>query len=86
MPEQSDGRFAAVRHPSPGAGSEDLGAGTELVGDGHELVYSFDTQSEETGIAGLLRALGEKGVDFKDLQTKESSLEEIFVNLVRARP
>ena len=57
----------------------------ELAADGHELVYTFDAQSEETGIAGLLRSLGEKGVDFKDLRTKESSLEEIFVSLVRAR-
>ena len=37
------------------------------------------------GIANLLRRLGEQGVDFKDLRTEESSLEEIFVNLVRAQ-
>ena len=55
----------------------------ELSGDGLTLVYTFDTQSEETGIARLLRRLGEHGIDFKDLQTSESSLEEIFVNLVR---
>jgi ABC-2 type transport system ATP-binding protein len=58
----------------------------ELSGGGQDLIYTFDAQSEETGIAGLLKRLGETGVDFKDLQTKESSLEEIFVNLVRARP
>ncbi|SKA05604.1 ABC transporter ATP-binding protein [Novilysobacter spongiicola] len=56
----------------------------ELSGDGASLVYTFDVQSEETGIAGLLRRLGEQGVDFKDLHTSESSLEEIFVSLVRA--
>jgi ABC-2 type transport system ATP-binding protein len=58
----------------------------ELAGEGHELIYTFDAQSEETGIAPLLRRLGEAGIDFKDLQTNESSLEEIFVSLVRARP
>jgi ABC-2 type transport system ATP-binding protein len=55
----------------------------ELAADGHELVYTFDAQAEETGIAGLLRRLGEQGVDFKDLHTSQSSLEEIFVSLVR---
>ena len=55
----------------------------ELSEDGLTLVYTFDTQSEETGIASLLRRLGEQGIDFKDLQSSESSLEEIFVSLVR---
>ncbi len=55
----------------------------ELSEDGLTLVYTFDTQSEETGIASLLRRLGEHGIDFKDLRSSESSLEEIFVNLVR---
>ena len=55
----------------------------ELSEDGLTLVYTFDTQSEETGIAPLLRRLGEHGIDFKDLQSSESSLEEIFVSLVR---
>lgn len=58
----------------------------ELGADGHQLTYTFDAQSQETGIAGLLRKLSAAGVDFKDLQTTESSLEEIFVSLVRARP
>ena len=56
-----------------------------LAADGHELVYTFDAQAEETGIAGLLRRLGEQGVDFKDLHTSQSSLEEIFVSLVSDR-
>ena len=60
--------------------------GLELAADGHELVYTFDAQAQETGIAGLLRQLHAAGVDFKDLQTRESSLEEIFVSLVRGRP
>jgi ABC-2 type transport system ATP-binding protein len=55
----------------------------ELSADGTELVYTFDTQSERTGIAGLLRRLSDNGIDFKDLRSSESSLEEIFVSLVR---
>jgi ABC-2 type transport system ATP-binding protein len=57
-----------------------------LAADGHELVYTFDAQSQDTGIAALLRQLGAAGIDFKDLRTEESSLEEIFVSLVRGRP
>jgi ABC-2 type transport system ATP-binding protein len=55
----------------------------ELGADGAELIYTFDTQAEHTGIAELLRELSKRGVDFKDLKTDQSSLEEIFVNLVR---
>ncbi|WP_249138248.1 ABC transporter ATP-binding protein [Phenylobacterium montanum] len=55
----------------------------ELSDDRSELVYSFDAQHENTGIAGLMRQLAASGVDFKDLQTRESSLEDIFVSLVR---
>jgi ABC-2 type transport system ATP-binding protein len=57
----------------------------ELAKDGNELIYRFDTQASETGIAGLLRKLNELGIEFKDLHTAESSLEDIFVNLVRSR-
>jgi ABC-2 type transport system ATP-binding protein len=57
----------------------------ELAEDGHALVYTFDVQSEETGIAGLLRQLNEHGIDFKDLHSSESSLEEIFVSLVHGK-
>ncbi|WP_439956696.1 ABC transporter ATP-binding protein [Oligoflexus tunisiensis] len=57
----------------------------ELSADGLTLIYSFDTQGEQTGIADILRRLGEHGIDFKDLHTKESSLEEIFVGLVKGR-
>jgi ABC-2 type transport system ATP-binding protein len=56
----------------------------ELTDEGHALVYTFDTQTEETGIAALLKRLGELGIDFKDLHSSESSLEEIFVSLVHA--
>ena len=57
-----------------------------LSADGRELVYTFDTQGEDTGIEALLRRLGEHGIDFNNLQSSESSLEDIFVSLVRARP
>ena len=56
-----------------------------LVSDGHELVYTYDSQGERTGIAGLLQDLTQAGVRFKDLQTTQSSLEDIFVDLVRQR-
>ena len=58
----------------------------ELSQDGHALVYTFDVHGEETGIATLLRRLGEQHIDFKDLNSSESSLEDIFVSLVRAQP
>jgi ABC-2 type transport system ATP-binding protein len=58
----------------------------ELSHDGYELTYTFDAQHEHTGITVLLKRLGELGIDFKDLQTRQSSLEEIFVSLVRERP
>ncbi|TSA13324.1 MAG: ABC transporter ATP-binding protein [Betaproteobacteria bacterium] len=60
------------------------GIALELSPDGEELVYTFDTQGERTGIEALLRRLAEHGIAFKDLQSSESSLEDIFVSLVRA--
>jgi ABC-2 type transport system ATP-binding protein len=54
-----------------------------LERDGAQLVYTYDTQSDRAGIERLLTDLGQLGIGFKDLQTKESSLEEIFVDLVR---
>jgi len=59
------------------------GYGLELAEDGTELVYTYDTQTERTGIAALLADLGEAGIKFSDLQTRQSSLEEIFVDLVK---
>lgn len=53
--------------------------------DGRELVYTFDAHKERSHIAELLRALNERGIVFNDLQTKASSLEDIFVDLVKAR-
>ena len=62
------------------------GNALELSADGNELIYTFDTQGKGTGIEALLQRLAALGIAFKDLQSSESSLEEIFVNLVRARP
>jgi ABC-2 type transport system ATP-binding protein len=58
------------------------GFNLEITDEGHALVYTFDTQQEQTGIATLLRRLDEHGISFKDLHSSESSLEEIFVSLV----
>jgi ABC-2 type transport system ATP-binding protein len=55
----------------------------DLSENGMFLTYTFDSQAESTGIASLLRQLGELGINYKDLHTSESSLEEIFVSLVR---
>ncbi|MBB3018514.1 ABC-2 type transport system ATP-binding protein [Microvirga lupini] len=74
-----------LQNPLAGLPPELQSDNLQLSTDGTELVYTFDTQSQETGIAGLLRRLSEHGIDFKDLQTSESSLEEIFVSLVRGR-
>ena len=53
-----------------------------LSADGKHLIYSYDTRAEHSGVTDLMKKLGENGIEFKDLQTKESSLEEIFVSLV----
>jgi len=55
-----------------------------LATGGRDLVYTYDTQAERTGITGLLDDLGAAGIEFRDLQTTQSSLEEIFVDLVRS--
>lgn len=57
----------------------------ELSADGTELTYTFDATADQGGVADLLRRLAQHEVDFKDLQTSESSLEDIFVSLVRGR-
>jgi ABC-2 type transport system ATP-binding protein len=73
-----------LQHPLSQVPPELAGLPLELSADGNELVYTFDAQSEQTGIGELLRRLNEHGIDFKDLQSSQSSLEEIFVNLVKA--
>jgi ABC-2 type transport system ATP-binding protein len=56
-----------------------------LADGGKELIYSYDTQGERTGITALLDDLGAAGIGFKDLKTTQSSLEDIFVDLVRQK-
>ena len=55
----------------------------ELAGNGAELIYTYDTRAGRTGITGLLTDLSAAGIRFQDLQTSQSSLEEIFVDLVK---
>ena len=56
-----------------------------LSDDGTELVYTYDTRGERTGITSLMTDLRDADIRFRDLYTVQSSLEEIFVNLVRER-
>jgi ABC-2 type transport system ATP-binding protein len=57
-----------------------------LEDGGHRLVYAFDAAAEDTGVSRLLRRLESLGVDYKDLHTEQSSLEDIFVSLVSETP
>ena len=59
------------------------GFSLELANGGSELIFTYDTQAERTGITALLSELNEANIGFKDLHTTQSSLEEIFVNLVK---
>jgi len=60
------------------------GYNVELANEGRQLIYSFDAQADDTGIPAFLKRLTELGIDFKDLRTEQSSLEDIFVSLVHA--
>ncbi len=71
--------------PLPAIPAALAGYPLELSSDGFELVYTFDTQGEGSGIAALLRQLNDESIDFRDLHSSESSLEDIFVSLVSAR-
>ncbi|KAG0184884.1 hypothetical protein DFQ28_010288 [Apophysomyces sp. BC1034] len=55
----------------------------ELARDGNELIYTYDERAEHAGIIELLRALDDANIGFKDLRTTQSSLEDIFVSLVK---
>lgn len=59
--------------------------GLSLADEGNQLIYTFDTRAQHHGIAELMKKLAENGIEFQDLQTKESTLEEIFVNLVKGQ-
>ena len=56
-----------------------------LKAGGTELEYTFDPGEERTGIPALLRRIGELGIGYRDLNTRQSSLEDIFVSLVSER-
>jgi len=56
-----------------------------LKADGHELLYVFDANADRTGVPSLLRRMSDAGIGFKDLNTRQSSLEDIFVSLVSDR-
>ena len=72
-----------LQHPLKHVPSELSIYAMELSKDGSELTYTYDTQSERIGIVALLKDLNDAGILFKDLRTTESSLEDIFVSLVR---
>ena len=72
----------ALQEPLPALPAELAGWPLELEDDGRRLSYRFDAAAEDTGVPTLLRRLGEIGVDFKDLDTTTSTLEDIFVDLV----
>ncbi len=54
-----------------------------IANDGQQIIFDYDTQAERTGITRLLAALNQAGISFRDLSTSQSSLEDIFVDLVR---
>ena len=58
--------------------------GLEIAAEGQELIFTYDTHAERTGITALLKDMGEAGIRFSDLNTTQSSLEDIFVNVVRS--
>jgi ABC-2 type transport system ATP-binding protein len=57
----------------------------ELKAEGNEIQYVFDANEDRTGVPSLLRRMSDLGIGFKDLNTRESSLEDIFVGLVTER-
>jgi ABC-2 type transport system ATP-binding protein len=75
-----------LQHPLQDIPAELASLPLELSGAGSELTYTYDAQNEHSGIAGLLQDLDRAGIAFKDLQTRQSSLEDIFVSLVREEP
>ncbi|MCV0370469.1 ABC transporter ATP-binding protein [Filomicrobium sp.] len=72
-----------LHHPLEKIPSALASRGLTLSDDAMELVYTYDTQGERTGITSLLAELNEAGIKFKDLSTTQSSLEQIFVSLVK---
>jgi ABC-2 type transport system ATP-binding protein len=72
-----------LQKPLPAIPDELVRPGLALSGDGHDLIYSYETGGERTGITALLQELSRAGVRFRDLETTQDSLEDIFVHLVR---
>ncbi|GJE16790.1 ABC transporter ATP-binding protein [Methylobacterium marchantiae] len=72
-----------LQNPLPALPDELALHGLALSADGQELVYTYDTKGERTGITTLLTDLTAAGIPFRDLSTSQSSLEDIFVDLVR---
>ena len=55
----------------------------ELNNEGNKIIYTYDTKNENTGITYLLQTLRDEGIKLKDINTEQSSLENIFINLVK---
>jgi len=75
-----------LQEPLPALPAELSEFALALAQDGKQLTYTFHAERDHSKMAVLLRRLAELGIEFKDLQTRESSLEDIFVNLVRSNP
>jgi ABC-2 type transport system ATP-binding protein len=74
-----------LQKPLPAVPDELARPGLALSGDGRDLIYSYETGGERTGITALLQELSRTGVRFRDLETTQDSLEDIFVHLVRQK-
>ena len=74
-----------LQEPLSGLPAELAEFSLALAQEGKQLTYTFHAERDRSKMATLLRRLSELGIEFKDLQTRESSLEDIFVNLVRAK-
>jgi len=71
-----------LQHPLPQLPAALAAYALELSKDGNDLTYTYDARAERLGIVDLLKSLSDAGIQFKDLQTTQSSLEDIFVSLV----
>ena len=71
-----------LQHPMADVPLELASHGLTLSSDGGELIYTYDAQAAQVGVAELLKDLADLGIHFKDLKTDQSSLEDIFVSLV----
>ena len=74
-----------LQEPLPALPAELSEFGLSLAQEGKQLTYTFHAERDRSKMSELLRKLSELGIELKDLQTRESSLEDIFVNLVRAK-